>query len=127
MVFSKATGVVCWDDVVDHMDRLESHPDFRPEFNQLVDIREASRTDLSHNDVRRMAERRIFSDKSRRAFVVSRDFEFGLSRVFATYREIRGETGIEVFRDMKKALSWLSLTEEPDPGMFTRLKPSQVA
>jgi hypothetical protein len=121
MVFSKATGLFTFADAVDHMDRLTANPDFRPEFNQLIDFREASGTTLSSDDVRTLAQRQIFSNGSRRAFVAPEDLEFGLSRVFGTYREFQGEPGIRVFRDMKEALSWLSLSTEPDPSMFSRL------
>lgn len=75
IVFSKATGVLCWDDAVDHMDRSSSHPDFRPEFNQLFDFRQVQRTILSHDEIHRLANRRIFSEHSLRAFVVADDCE----------------------------------------------------
>jgi len=127
MVFSKATGVISLADGEDHMDRLSADPEFRPEYNQLFDLRQARGTALSDNALRSLASRKIFSGNSRRAFVVEGDLEFGLSRVFATYREIQGEHGIHVFREMKEALSWLSLSAEPDPGLFNRLRPSGVA
>jgi hypothetical protein len=120
VVFSKATGVFGWADAVDHMNRLQSHPDFRPEFNQLCDFRDANRVDLSHDEIQRLASRNIYSATSRRAFVVAGDFEFGLGRVFSTYREMHGEPGIRIFREMNKALSWLSLAAEPDPSLFAR-------
>jgi len=115
MVFSKATGVISLADGEDHMDRLSADPEFRPEYNQLFDLRQARGTALSDNALRSLASRKIFSGNSRRAFVVEGDLEFGLSRVFATFRE------------MKEALSWLSLSAEPDPGLFNRLRPSGVA
>ena len=121
MVFSKAKGVLTWADVVGHMDRLQSHAEFCPEFNQLSDFREVTAIALSHEDVKELAKRTIFSPRSRRAFVVFGDWQFGIGRIFGTYREMEGETGIAIFREMNEALSWLSLAAEPETKLFTRL------
>ena len=121
VVFSKGTDALGRAEVLDHMDRLQSHPDFHPEFNQLCDFRQIKTIALSHEDVMELARRTIFRVPSRRAFVVSGDLQYGTGRVFAAYRELAGEPGIVVFREMDKALSWLSLPAEPDPKLFTRL------
>ncbi|MBI3880717.1 MAG: hypothetical protein HY301_11740 [Verrucomicrobia bacterium] len=123
VVFSKVTGVLTLADVLDHMERLVRHPDFRPEFNQLLDFREATNMALSNDEVRGLARKNIFSALSRRAFVVSSDLQFGLSRVFATHRELLGEGGILVFREMQEALNWLALSSVPDARVFARLHP----
>lgn len=114
IVFSKATGKLGYAEGLDHMDRLQIHPDFQPEFDQLFDFRDVTEVDLSHDDVRQLAERPVFSPRSRRAFVVSNALSFGVARMFQAYRDIRGESGITIFKEMKEALSWLSLSEEPD-------------
>ena len=120
-VFSKAVGVLNSVVGLDHMDRLQSHPDFRPEFNQIFDFREVTDVELSHGEIRRLAQRKIFSDHSRRAFVVANDFQFGIARMFGTYRDVEGEPSIAVFREMREALAWLSLPAEPDESVFARL------
>jgi hypothetical protein len=119
MVFSKATGVFSCSDVLDHMARLLSHPDFRPIYNQLLDFRGITKVDLSSDEVRELGQRTIFSPQSRRAFVVASDLQFGLARMFGIYRELEGEEGIKICREMKEALSWLSLSTEPDFKLFT--------
>ncbi len=121
MVYSKATGLFSRVEVLDHMTRLVCHPDFRPEFNQLLDFREITKLELSNAEVKEFASRTIFSAHSKRAFVVASDLQFGLSRMFKTYREIEGEQGIMVFREMPEALSWLSLPAEPNPKLFKKL------
>jgi hypothetical protein len=121
IVFSKATNVLAMADALDHMDRLERDPEFRPEFNQLIDFRQTSAVVLSHDEIRRLASRKIFGPRSRRAFVVPGDFEYGLARIFATYRDMQGESGIMIFRDMEKALAWLALSAEPSAALFPRL------
>jgi len=121
IVYSKATGVLDRAAVLDHMDRLSQHPEFRPEFNQLLDFRETTKVDLTAEQVQALAMRRIFSERSKRAFVVSSDLQYGLSRVFEAYRNLAGEKGIRIFREMSQALSLLGLPAEPDPKLFTKL------
>jgi hypothetical protein len=38
--------------------------------------------------------------------------------MFGAYREIAGEQGIRLFREMQEALAWLALTEGADPQRF---------
>jgi hypothetical protein len=127
MVFSKGAGELCHADVLDHMDRLQNHPAFLPAFNQLLDFRQVTSVTLSSRQVAELARRTIFGPTSRRAFAVSADWQFGLARMFGAYREIQGETGIVVFREMKEALEWLSLSSDPDPGLFVNLRPADHA
>jgi hypothetical protein len=115
LVRSKGTGVLTLAVVLDHMDRLVKHPDFRPEFNQLFDFRGHTMPALTFDDVTELAEKTVFSPRSQRAFVVSADWQFGYGRMFATMRSVRGEPGIMVFRTMKEATDWLGIPEEPDP------------
>src|SRR5260370_29810796 len=119
IVYSKANGVLGRAKALDHMDRLSAHPEFRPEFNQLFDFRQVAKVELTPKQVRVLAMRKIFCERSKRAFVVSSDLQFGLSRVFEAYRNLAGEKGIRIFREMGEALSWLELSAEPDPKLFT--------
>jgi hypothetical protein len=120
-VFSKATGTFSFDDAVDHMERLLRHPDFRPQFNQLADYREATEIKLSASEVEQLARTQVFSAEAKRAFVVSSTVQFGLARMFEIYRESRGERGIAVFAKMPEALAWLNLAQEPDRERFSQL------
>jgi hypothetical protein len=124
MVFSKAIGVLGVTDCLDHMNRLQGHPQFRPEMNQIIDFCSVTEANLSHSELSFLARRTIFSARSRRAFVVASDLDFGLSRVFGTYRELQGEPGIRVFREMTQAMSWLDISVAADPRLFTRLDSS---
>jgi hypothetical protein len=124
LVFSKGIGVLSRADCTDHMDRLQAHPDFRPEFGQLLDFRGVTEVTVTSAEIILLAERPIFSPDSRRAFVVTSDLHFGLVRMFMSYREIAGEQGIKIFRDMSAALEYLSLVDEADPKKFTKLQQS---
>ncbi|MEP6668802.1 MAG: hypothetical protein ABJF10_06605 [Chthoniobacter sp.] len=126
IVFSKAIGTCSRTDILGHMDRLRGHPDFRPEMDQLFDFRQVTNAAFSDEDVRMLATRNIFRGNSKRALVVSSDEHFGLGRMFETYRELEGEHGITIFREMDDALAWLSLSAEPDTKLFIKLAPPIV-
>jgi hypothetical protein len=115
VVVSKGTGVFTHADFLDHMARLSADPRFRPEFDQLVDCRALTSLEFTSDEVSELAKASIFSRQSRRAFVVSSDLQFGMSRMFATYREISGAKEIMTFREMREALSWLNLPPDFDP------------
>ena len=120
MVFSHGDGVLRFADFRGHMERLLRHPDFRPEFNQLLDFRKVTDVEISTEEIVLLAARNIFSPKSRRAFVVANDLQHGLVRMFASYRENAGESGIRLFREMNLALEWLGLAEGADTKKFPK-------
>lgn len=119
MVFSHGAGVVGFADFRGHMERLLGHPDFRPEFSQLLDFREVKDVVITTEEIVLLAARNVFSPKSRRAFVVNSDLHFGLVRMFGSHREFAGEQGIRLFREMQPALDWLALTEGADAERFS--------
>ena len=81
-----------------------------PHIRMLWDLREAQFS-LSTSEIRFLAEftkqHSPFS-RLRMAFVVARDLEFGLVRMFEVFR---GTDGVRtaVFRDMGDALGWLAM------------------
>jgi hypothetical protein len=55
-----------------------------------------------------LSEQQIFSPRSRRAFIAKSPLAFGLSRMFASLRELRGgEEQIRIFDNRDEALGWL--------------------
>ena len=107
LVLSSGDGALTKEDVQGRMDRLSSDPDFDPEFAQVIDFTRITTVELEPADIRRFAQRKIFSPTSRRAMIVKDDLHFGLARMFATHRELEGETGIRVFRDAEEATDWV--------------------
>jgi hypothetical protein len=114
VVFSQAVGVFHYADYLDHMSRLVADSGFIPEYDHFVDCR-ACTLDLSSYEVQDLASRSVFNKRSRRVFVVSTDYQFGLSRMFAAYREINAGQEIMVFKEWRDALVWLGLPPELDP------------
>ena len=107
LVLSSGAGVLTKEDILGHMDRLSKDPDFDPDFSQVSDFTQLTGLNIEPEDVRQLAQRNIFSPRSRRAFVVKDDLQFGLARMFQTHRELSGEGGIRVFRTIDEALDWV--------------------
>lgn len=107
LVMSSGSGVLTVGVALAYMDLLSKDPDFDPEFSQVSDFTQFTGIDLSPEDVRQLARRNIFSPRSRRAFVVKNDLQFGLARMFQIHRELNGEMGIRVFRTIDEALDWV--------------------
>jgi hypothetical protein len=107
LVMTTATGVVTKEDILGHMDRLSKDPDFDAEFSQLADFTQIAAVEFGPEDVREFAERNIYSSRSRRAIVVKDDLQYGLARMFEIHRELKGETGIRVFRTFEEAMDWI--------------------
>jgi hypothetical protein len=81
-----------------------------PRIRMLWDLREARFT-LSEGEIRAMADfskQRSPYSHLRMAFVVARDLEFGLVRMFEVFREAESAR-TAVFRDMQQALGWLAI------------------
>lgn len=108
-VFSTGTGVFTQADFLEHMRALKSDPKFDPSFNQLIDGRALTKMDLAADQIKQLATRTIFTPESGRAFVVSSAVHFGMTRMFAAYREIQDQQQVMVFREMPDALRWLGL------------------
>ena len=107
LVLSSGSGVLTKEDLLGHMDRLSNDPDFDPDFAQVLDFTRIDLVEVEPEDVRQLAQRNIFSPRSRRAFVVKDDLQFGLARMFEIHRELKGETGIRVFRTFDEAMDWI--------------------
>jgi hypothetical protein len=107
LVLSSGTGVLTKEDLWGHMERLSKDPDFNPDFCQVSDFTQIDELEVGPEEVRELAQRNIFSPRSRRAFVVKNDLQYGLARMFEIYRELHGEEGIRVFRTFDEAMDWI--------------------
>jgi hypothetical protein len=107
LVMSTLSGVFTIADGLAHQEKLLKDPEFDPNFSELVDCTHITKLELGPDDVRRLAQRSIFSPDSRRAILVNNDLVFGFARMFAMFREVSGEKGVRIFRDLDEALYWV--------------------
>lgn len=111
LVMTTASGVLTMAEALGHQTKLLQDPDFDPSFSQLMDLTQVATFEVSISDVRKLAQPKVFSPDSRRAILVDNDYAFGAARVFETLRDIAGEKGIRVFRNLEEALDWVLFTE----------------
>jgi hypothetical protein len=110
LILTVADGCVKFDAVRAHQDRLLADCDFDATFDQLIDTTPAAMFDLTPTEAKVLAQRRIFSPKSRRAFVAAKPHIYGLGRMIEIYHEDIGYAEVEVFHSVDEALKWLNCT-----------------
>lgn len=91
--------------------RIYSSPDFDPKMNSLWDLRE---TDLSAFTSAEIETVRDFvsgswgaDENAKSALVVSKEVDFGLSRMYEVMLEDKVSSQVHIFRDYDKALAWI--------------------
>ena len=107
LVMTTISGVFTLAEGLAHQEKLLKDPDFDPSFSQLIDFTQVTKLELGTEEVRRLAQRSIFSCDARRAILVNSDFAFGLARRFLIFRESLGEKGVRVFHSLDEALYWV--------------------
>jgi len=108
------SGCVTVDDIQTLIDQGPKDPDFDPQLNELVDLRNVTEFALSSDEARTFARRKVYSAESRRAFVASAPHIFGFGRMWEAYNELSDNpTAIRVFYDLPAALKWLGLNDLP--------------
>ena len=107
----KVTGTLSLNDLMAKLDEIYSIPDFQPEMNVLWDLRNADLASFSSSDIYEVRDFVGYKwgtgGSSRAALVVSRDIDFGLSRMYEISLESITTSTLQVFRDFDEALSWL--------------------
>ena len=115
LVVSTVFGRLTYDEIKEHQDKLLSDPGFDPGFNQLIDAREVAALDISIDEAKLAANRRMFSPGSRRAFLATSPAVFGMGRLLETYHEMSATPSrAGVFYDLSAALDWLGLESLPE-------------
>ena len=98
-------------DIRQTLEAIYSHPDFRPDANVLWDLRDGT-PDMSADDVRQLADFVAQNwgpgGKSKAAFVVSSDYQFGMSRMYEMLLKSQSRNALMVFRDIDDAERWLA-------------------
>lgn len=102
------TGVLTQAEVLEQVRQLLADPAVDPVFSQLVDCRQVTELKCTAEEVRQIADADIFSAQSRRAFLVTDDLLYGLARMYEIHRELKGESGIRVFRSFDDAIEWVT-------------------
>ena len=86
MVYSSYYGDMTTTDLVQHIAAIRKHPDFNPDFDELIDATGVTSFDVSSDDVRELASHDSpFHADAKRVLVAPQDLIFGLGRMFQTF------------------------------------------
>jgi hypothetical protein len=108
LVISRAWGALTDDDVREHNRALRADPLFDPTYRQLVDMSGITEDLVDITTKRQESQNQIFKPGVRRAWVASKDYTFGMARMYAVAAENQGQT-IAIFRARSEAEEWLGL------------------
>lgn len=110
LVISTGVDVVTFAEMKAHQDRLAKDPDFRAEFNQLIDATGVTALELSSAGAQEIIHRNLYSPASRRALVATRPAIFGMGRLLMTYLEMSDTPSqTHAFYELAPALRWLGM------------------
>jgi len=105
LVIVRFSGEVTVSKIERYAVTLRTHPDFKPDFAEIVDLTQATELNLDAQDFLRLADEiDPFSAQSKRAFVVG-----SLSQKHAVrmHRALRTTKNIEFFRTFEDAETWI--------------------
>jgi hypothetical protein len=111
LVTFMVSGKVTSEGLIKALKEMLSDPKFRKGANNLWDFRNIDSGEITATDIQEIAEF-IEKNKERRgegykvAFVVIRDVDFGLARMYEGYAG-RLPFTVRVYRSMDEALSWI--------------------
>ncbi len=116
VLFERFKGEITYQNLEDAVQKSYDHPDWQKDQNVLCDFREATWS-LSSDEMRRVITSFSSDDQaSKLAMLVSRDLEFGMSRMFEILSE---DTAIwkkyKIFRDISEAKQWLGIENYTNP------------
>ena len=108
----KVTGPIDIEELKIFLKRLYAHPDFDPIMNAIWDLEEADFSEVSSSDVRSVIDvvRKYWGTegKSKAALVVSKDVDYGLTRMYEILMSGVSASQVMVFKNMKEAHDWLA-------------------
>jgi hypothetical protein len=114
-VFTAASGVLTFKEVIGGMQRMGKDPKFDPYYTEIIDLAEVDQIELTMEQIVEVAQLRVFAPDSRRAIVSANPFYFGTARMYGSHHEASSGGNARVFSDMAEATLWVDfeLPEEP--------------
>lgn len=92
-------------DIAKYAALLRADPLFEPDFSEVVEIREVEELDLNADEFIRLAgEIDPFSERAKRAFVVSNEIQNHAARM---HKILRTQRSISIFHSLEAARRWV--------------------
>jgi len=93
------------EEIASYAKELRLHPDFKPTFAEIVDLRETRDLELQAADFLRLADHvDPFDSKAKRAFVVQTSVQDHAARM---HKILRGQRSISIFHSLEDAEDWI--------------------
>ncbi len=112
--FTAIIGSATIEEMRDYIESLYSHPEIKPDYSHLVDLRETDEVDITSGDVKQLTELKFLSAESKLAIVAPLDFYYGMARMYEIFRQ-DSPVDIQVFRSFTEATEWLGYGDEVRP------------
>ena len=101
-------GLIDLDVLRDANTAINSNPEFRKGLNFLTDLREAN-IQMGYEEMFSHISQLPDLGIKKQAFIVDRDLEFGMVRMFETISEEKGHyEELRIFKEIEDGLKWLS-------------------
>jgi hypothetical protein len=89
-------------------EQIASIPEFSPDMSILIDLRDLNSEAITANDLQELASTCKLGRGARRALVVSNRVDFGLARMFKSYRQLhQAAEQTDIFETLELAEAWL--------------------
>lgn len=105
-VWSQASGTIENDDLLLHIHKLKKDPDFRPEYDHILDLTQITDNRLSQAVLQESGRINAFSAQSRRAVIASQDEVFDFIKSL-DQTDLPVSPALRAFRNEAEALNWL--------------------
>jgi hypothetical protein len=109
IVYSSFEGMISDSDLVSHRDVLKHHPDFNPEFSEIVDFSNVTELKVTVGFINSMAKSSsLYKASSRHAVVAPHDLTFGIARMYQMLAEDT-RPNVAVVRSMEEARKFVGI------------------
>jgi len=105
VIFTTCKERVTDPEAISYLRAVAQHPDYNPIYKHLIDCAEIEIFEISADLTRSIAQKKLFSSRSRCAIVAPQDHIYGMARMF----ELQHTGSVQVFRDLASAEKWLGL------------------
>ncbi len=118
-MFFTAEGEFTTNELLSCLKEVVSHPDFKPGYRHLVDLRNLYQFSARSDDLQqRVEDDKKMVDKlgdSMIAMVSSGQYTYGMTLIYKTLMD-SPTCKVKTFRDITKARKWLGVPDDPAPS-----------
>lgn len=108
LLYVRFEGNITAEEILAGRKDASNSSDFHLNLSQLVDLRNGSMEQVSASSLSAIGASTIFNRAVKRAFVVGRDVDYGLLRMYGVFAE-HHQQQIRIFRSLEEACEWLDI------------------